>query len=83
MTSAIIETTGSGSLKGGWLAEAGRDAPDVAFLDEIDQLMAEKMLGQACSQIDNGAATWEDFLEPLQARQNMISGSPDPSVGVI
>lgn len=73
MPLAIIETTGSGDLKGVWVAEADGPDPDVAFLDPLEELMAEKMLGEAAAALEGGDQSWDDFLLHLVERQNLIT----------
>ena len=73
MPLAIIESTGSGELKGVWVAEADGPDPDVAFLDELDELMAEKLLGEAAVVLEGSNQSWDDFLLHLIDRQNLIT----------
>lgn len=71
-TNAIIECSGNGHVRGVWVA--GPDgSPDVAFLDEIDTLTAERQLGEAADAVDDGYITWDSFLSTLHERQNHIT----------
>lgn len=72
MSTAIIETSGNGNVvHGAWVAEQDQGAPDVAFVDEIRQLMAEQVLGEAADEIAQGS-TWEEFLHNLFQRQDHV-----------
>lgn len=70
----MIETSGDGTLTGVWVDEADHGDPDVAFIDEIDELMAEKHLGEVAASMEaDGTLTWRSFLVDLHRRQNLIT----------
>lgn len=70
---AIIETDGAGHLLGVWVADVDQGAPDVAFLDEIDQFMAERKLGEGYAAIEaHPEQTWGGFMDWLEASQHPL-----------
>jgi|GEM_PF-5258030 len=73
MARALIQTDGAGQLKGVWVTGADGPDPDVAFLNELDQLDAEMILGHAASIVHAQESTWELFIEELFQRQNHIT----------
>lgn len=68
---AIIETTGAGALLGCWTLTEPDGSPDVAFTDELAQLDAEQILGEAAALLDG--RPWAEFLQQLTDRQNHIT----------
>lgn len=71
---AIIETDGTGHVLGVWTLTEADGSPDVAFADELAQLDAEALLGDAATVLDGaGGYTWDDFLQHLSDRQNHIT----------
>lgn len=72
MTYALIETDGTGAPTGVWLAGADNGDPDVAFTDEVAQLMAERTLGEA-KEAMGSELDWPAFLASLFDRQNHLT----------
>lgn len=66
---AIIETSGAGVLQGVWVQDQPDGSPDVAFVEELGQLDAEKLLGEAAEL----GADWGEFMTHLADRQNHIT----------
>jgi len=72
VTYALIETDGTGVPTGVWLAGADNGDPDVAFTDEVAQLMAERTLGEA-KEAMGATLDWPAFLASLFDRQNHLT----------
>lgn len=70
---ALIETDGAGNLLGVWVAEVDRGEPDCAYLDEIDQLMAEKKMADVSLSMDtDDTLTWDGWLDYLEEHQHPL-----------